>query len=90
MFFDEETLVKMPVTMKPSEYLEERIFYDAIVYDKGALDLVIQVAGPEKVMFGTDQPMPNDVPKLKDIIASRPASEHEPILSNNAHRMFNL
>ncbi|MDC0189794.1 amidohydrolase [Rhodospirillales bacterium] len=90
VFFNEETLVKMPVTMKPSEYLEERIFYDAIVYDKGALDLLIQVAGPEKVMFGTDQPMPNDVPKLKDIIESRPANEHEPILSSNAQRMFNL
>ena len=90
VFFDEETLVKMPVTMKPSEYLEERIFYDAIVYDKGALDLVIQVAGPEKVMFGTDQPMPNDVPKLKEIIESRPANEHEPILSSNAQRIFNL
>jgi len=90
VFFNEETLVKMPLTMKPSEYLEERIYYDAIVYDKGALDLVIQVAGPEKVMFGTDQPMPNDVPKLKGIVGSRSSNERDDILSRNAQRIFNL
>jgi len=90
VFFNEETLVKMPLTMKPSEYLEERIYYDAIVYDKGALDLVMQVADPEKVMFGTDQPMPNDVPKLKGIIGSRSSNERDDILSRNAQRIFNL
>jgi aminocarboxymuconate-semialdehyde decarboxylase len=87
VFWDVETLVKMPVQTKPSEYLE-RIYYDAIVYDKGALDLVIDIAGPEKVMFGTDQPMPHNVPKLKEIIDTR--KESGAIYNKNAEALFNL
>ena len=89
VFYNEETLVKMPITTRPSEYFE-RIYYDAIVYDKGALDLVIEIAGSEKVMFGTDQPMPNDVPRLKKIVGTRSPDERDSILGRNAERIFNL
>ena len=89
VFFNAETLVTMPVKTRPSEYLE-RIYYDALVYDKVALDLVIDIAGPEKVMFGTDQPMPHDVPKLKAIIKTRAGGERNGIFSKNAENVFNL
>ena len=55
------------VTFINPEYLEN-IFYDSIVYDKGALDLVFDISSSEHIMFGTDQPMPHDVDKLKEII----------------------
>ena len=89
VFFNVETLVKFDLPKKPSEYLEQ-IYYDAIVYDKGALDLVIDIAGPDKVMFGTDQPMPHDVPKLRDIIGTRTGGEQSAIMSKTAEKVFNL
>ena len=88
VFFNVETLVKFDLPKKPSEYLEQ-IYYDAIVYDKGALDLVIDIAGPDKVMFGTDQPMLGDVPKLRDI-GTRTGNEQSAIMSKTAEKIFNL
>ncbi len=41
---------------KPSEYLK-RIWYDTVVYDQGALELCIKVAGsPDRVLYGSDYP----------------------------------
>ena len=68
----------------------ENIFYDSIVYDKGALDLVFDISSSEHIMFGTDQPMPNDVDKLKEIIKSRTQQEQKMILSKNAEKLFKL
>ena len=67
-----------------------RIYYDAVLYDPGALSLCIDIAGPEKVLFGTDFPMPCDVPKLYDMIATRPADEAKAIKGGNAVEMFGL
>lgn len=89
VFYEAETLVKYPAGSPPSEYLE-RIYYDSILYDKGALDLLVDIAGPDKIMFGTDQPMPNNVPKLKSIAATRETSERDRILSKNAEKIFSL
>ena len=58
MFFGLETLAKFDIPQLPSDYFS-RLYYDAIVYDHAALQLVIDVAGPDKVMFGTDLPMPS-------------------------------
>ena len=60
MFFDQDTLVAKKIDRHPSTYLEN-IWYDSIVYDPGALALCLEICGPEKVMFGTDLPMPADV-----------------------------
>ncbi|MBT5941853.1 MAG: amidohydrolase family protein, partial [Rhodospirillaceae bacterium] len=46
--------------------------------------------GPEKVLFGTDFPMPCDVPKLYDMIDGRPADEAKAIKGGNAIKMFGL
>ena len=61
-----------------------------MLYDPGALSLCIDIAGPEKVLFGTDFPMPCDVPKLYDLIDSRPKDEAAAIKSSNAVKLFNL
>jgi aminocarboxymuconate-semialdehyde decarboxylase len=89
VFFNVETLVKMKIVTPPSEYLS-RLYYDAIVYDKGALDLVVDLAGPDKVLFGTDLPMPADPDKLYAVIASRGPDEAAAILGGNAARIFGL
>ena len=41
---------------KPSAYLK-RIWYDTVVYDQGALEMCIAVAGsPDRVLYGSDYP----------------------------------
>lgn len=41
----------------PSDYLRENIYYDTVVYDEGALDLLIRCAGgPDRIMYGSDYP----------------------------------
>ena len=89
MFFQAETLAKLKITELPSEFLK-RIYYDAVLYDQGALDLCINLAGPEKVLFGTDFPMPCDIPKLYELVETRPAEEAAAIKGGNAVKMFNL
>lgn len=89
MFFGVETLAKFDIPKMPSEYFSQ-IYYDAIVYDPAALQLVIDIAGPEKVMFGTDLPMPADVPKLFELVDARPADEAAAIRGGNAARVFGL
>ena len=89
MFFDEDTLVAKKIDREPSSYLSQ-IYYDAILYNAPALDLLISVSGPGRVMFGTDFPMPADIPKLKAIIGTRPADEVDAILGGTARKMFNL
>jgi aminocarboxymuconate-semialdehyde decarboxylase len=89
MFFQVETLVKTKINKLPSDYFSS-IYYDAIVYDPGALSLLIDIAGPDKVMFGTDFPMPQDIPKLYDILDGRPPVEVKAIKADNAIKLFGL
>lgn len=89
VFFGVETMVAMKIDNPPSSYLEN-IYYDAIVYDKGALDLCLEIAGPGNVMFGTDLPMPADVPKLYGLIDALPADQAAAIKGKNAEKMFGL
>jgi aminocarboxymuconate-semialdehyde decarboxylase len=89
MFFGVETLQKFDIPKLPSDYFSQ-LYYDAIVYDTAALRLVIDIAGPEKVLFGTDLPMPADVPKLFDLVDARPPGEAAAIRGGNAARLFGL
>jgi aminocarboxymuconate-semialdehyde decarboxylase len=89
MFFGVETLAKFDIPKLPSDYFSQ-LYYDAIVYDPAALQLVIDIAGPDKVMFGTDLPMPADVPKLYELVDARPADEATAIRGGNAARVFGL
>ena len=89
VFAGVETLAEIKCKDKPSDYLK-RLHYDAINYDQGGLDLCVNLAGPEKVMFGTDFPMPADVAKLKQLAGTFPADQRDGILGGNAQKMFNL
>ena len=89
MFFGVETLVDMKIIQAPSSYLE-RIYYDSIVYDAGALDLCLNLAGPQNVMFGTDFPMPADISKLKKLVERLPKDQISAIKNGNAVTVFGL
>ena len=89
MFFGVEPLAKMAITEAPSTYLEN-IYYDSIVYNPGGLDLCLEVSSPSMVMFGTDFPMPCDIPRLKELAGRYPKDQADAIMSGNAARLFGL
>jgi len=89
VFFGEDTLVEMKIQQPPSSYLD-RIYYDSIVYDMGGLDLCLDIAGPNNIMFGTDYPMPADIPKLKGLADRLPQDQANAIKSKNAMSVFKL
>jgi aminocarboxymuconate-semialdehyde decarboxylase len=89
MFFDQDTLIEKKIDRHPSTYLEA-IWYDSIVYNPGALDLCLEISGPDKVMFGTDLPMPADVDTMYALVDRLPADQAAAIRAGNARKLFGL
>jgi aminocarboxymuconate-semialdehyde decarboxylase len=89
VFMGVETLIPRKIKENPSEILS-RLYYDAILYDPGALDLCLELAGPSNIMFGTDYPMPYDIDKLYGIIDRLPDDQQNVIKGGNARRIFNI
>ena len=75
---------------KPSEYLQ-KMYFDSIVHSAAALQYLVQVAGADRVVIGTDYPMAmgdfEPVAKVKELDLSTP--ERELILGGNAARALN-
>jgi aminocarboxymuconate-semialdehyde decarboxylase len=80
---------KADIDREPSSYLRHFVF-DTIVYTPAALDFLIELAGPDHVVFGTDLPFD---------MADRSALEHarragpevaEAVLGGNAARLYGL
>jgi predicted TIM-barrel fold metal-dependent hydrolase len=76
---------------RPSEYLR-RIWYDALVYTPGALRHLVEAAGPDKVVLGTDYPFDMGVtdPVERATAAGLPADGLAAILGGNAARLLGL
>lgn len=76
---------------KPSEYLR-RIWYDAVVYDPGALGLCIEVAGgAERVLYGSDYPHNiGDMPGCLARVDALPPAAANRIRGRNATELFGL
>jgi len=75
----------------PSSYLR-RIWYDALVYTPGALRHLVEVAGADKVVLGTDYPFDMGLtdPVERASSAGLPAADLTAILSGNASALFGL
>jgi aminocarboxymuconate-semialdehyde decarboxylase len=76
----------------PSEYLR-RLYYDSVCYDVSALALTYRLAGPERLLYGSDYPhnigdMPGCAARIDALDIS--ATEKEMIRSGNARRIFGL
>ncbi|GAB5458352.1 MAG: amidohydrolase family protein [Henriciella sp.] len=80
------------INRPPSEYLREKIYYDAVVYDEDALELLIKCAGgADRVMFGSDYP--HNIGDMVGCLArvnSLDSSTSKIIKSSAAERLFNL
>jgi aminocarboxymuconate-semialdehyde decarboxylase len=75
----------------PSSYLR-RLWYDALVYSPQALRHLIEVAGPDKVVLGTDYPFDMGVtdPVERAAAAGLPAADLTAILNGNAAALFGI
>jgi predicted TIM-barrel fold metal-dependent hydrolase len=75
----------------PSSYLR-RIWYDALVYTPQALRHLVEVAGADKVVLGTDYPFDMGVtdPVERAAAAALPAADLTAILSGNAAALLGL
>jgi len=91
--FEKMTGVDMSevIEAKPSEYLR-RLWYDAVVYDKSALNLCLEVAGsPERILYGSDYPHPiGDMEGCLARVDSLPGLSARRIRGANAIKLFNL
>lgn len=78
--------------MAPSEYLK-RIWFDTVVYDPMALRHLIEQAGVDQVVVGTDYPFDMghyQIHQLLDEVEELDAAGREKILGGNAQRLLDL
>ena len=78
------------MTAKPTDYLR-RIWYDCLTYDPRALEYLISIVGPERVLFGTDWPhQVHDVAGSLANTAALPPEQRDAIRGTNAKALFGL
>jgi aminocarboxymuconate-semialdehyde decarboxylase len=76
---------------KPSEYLKQ-LYFDTIVHSVAALQYLVQVAGSDRVVIGTDYPMAmGDFDSVAKVLQLELSDEQRgQILGGNAARVLNL
>ena len=74
----------------PSTYLKQ-LWYDSIVYDQATLSFLVERAGPERVLYGSDYPFSiGDMQGVLARVDSLPEPQRDAIRSGNAERLFDL
>lgn len=78
----------------------KKLYFDGTLYTKEALELLIRVVGPERVLFGTETPgrgsfkyegrMLDDLKPVVESIEWLSAAQKKMILEDNAKKVFNL
>lgn len=78
------------ITRPPSSYFR-RFWYDALVFDIPTLKFLIEKAGPDRVLYGSDYPFSiQDMEGVKERVSTLPDDQRDAIFCNNATRLFNL
>jgi aminocarboxymuconate-semialdehyde decarboxylase len=80
------------ISRSPSEYLR-RLYYDTVCYEADALWLAYRLAGPERLLYGSDYP--HNIGDLRGCAAridglAIPEAERALIRGGNARRLFGL
>jgi aminocarboxymuconate-semialdehyde decarboxylase len=86
LFFD-YMKVEKKITDPPSSYLK-RLYYDSIIYQADGLQSLINLAGPDRVLFGTDYPHAADIPVLLELASDLPPDQSKQVLSGAAEKLF--
>ena len=87
--FFEKTDSEKQITNLPSTYLK-RIYYDSIIYQGDGLQSLINLAGADRVLFGTDYPHAADIPVLKRLAGALPSDQAVKVLGKAAEKIFAL
>ncbi len=85
-------IVRKDCPRPPSEYAH-RFHVDSIVFEPGALRLLVEVMGPEHVMLGSDYPFPLGEQQVGSLVRGvdfLSMADKQRILSDNALSFFNL
>lgn len=88
----ERDIVRKDCPSLPSSYVD-RFYTDGAVFDPGALRLLVDVMGAERVMLGTDYPFPLGEKNMGELVRSAPAldaRERRLILGGNAREFLKL
>jgi aminocarboxymuconate-semialdehyde decarboxylase len=78
------------ISDKPSSYLR-RIYFDTVVFQQSSLNLAIEVAGQENVLYGSDYP--HNIGDMKGCLSrvdALPAAQRDAVRGGNAQRIFRL
>ena len=90
--FDHIPDARAQTSRRPSEYLKN-LYYDTVTYDVKALKLAYDLAGPERLLYGSDYPHNiGDMPGCAARVTALdiPEEEKEMIRHSNATRLFGL
>ncbi|WP_020499934.1 amidohydrolase family protein [Sciscionella marina] len=85
-------IVRADSPKPPSSYVD-RFFLDSAVFDPGALRLLTEVMGTERVMLGSDTPFPLGEEQPGELVRSADwlsATERQAILGANALEFFGI
>lgn len=88
--FDKMNACRVKIARRPSHYLR-RIWYDAVTYTDDALRLCVKVAGPDRVLYGSDYP--HNIGDMKGCLRrvnALPAKTARMVRQENAERIFRL
>ncbi len=87
--YDMRAQVREVAQRRPSDYLDHFLF-DTVLYDPRPLRFLVDLVGPERVVFGTDHPF--DIADLSALDAVRELDESAAaaILGANAGRAYGL
>ena len=87
--FFEQTDFEKQIKILPSHYLE-KIYYDSIIYQADGLQSLLNLAGSDRVLFGTDYPHAADIPALKRLAEDLPPDQATKVLGGAARNLFVL
>jgi aminocarboxymuconate-semialdehyde decarboxylase len=87
--YEARTETKATARREPSAYLGNFLF-DTITYDPRALDFLIALVGPERVLFGTDIPFDMSDLSAKNLTGRVEAEVAGKILGENAVAAYGL
>ncbi len=85
-------IVRQDCPRPPSEYVK-RFHVDSAVFDPGALRLLVEVMGVDRVMLGSDYPFPLGEQSIGQLVADQPElsdADKQAICANNAIDFFGL
>lgn len=88
----ERDIVRENCTQLPSSYVD-RFSVDSAVFDKGALQLLVDVMGEERVLLGSDYPYPLGERQVGQLIDTHPGLSERAkvrICGENAGKFFGL